>query len=58
MEHHDTPETPTPNAEDQCFADPPLYPAGTPEYAAYADELRIELDKFAAGEPPYPYPPQ
>lgn len=29
------------------------YPPGTPEYDAYAAELRAELAKFAAGEPPY-----
>lgn len=35
------------------FTDPPRFPVGTPEYAAYAAELRIELAKFAAGAPPY-----
>lgn len=34
----------------------PRYPAGTPEYEQYAEELRTELKKWAAGEPPYPYP--
>lgn len=29
------------------------YPPGTPEYEAYVAELRAELAKFAAGEPPY-----
>jgi hypothetical protein len=29
------------------------YPPGSPEYEAYAAELRAELAKFAAGEPPY-----
>lgn len=29
------------------------YPPGTPEYEAYAAQLRAELAKFAAGEPPY-----
>lgn len=33
------------------------YPEGTPEYDAYKSELRIELEKFARGEKPYPYPP-
>jgi hypothetical protein len=33
----------------------PRYPAGTPEHTAYAAELRTELTKFAAGEPPYEY---
>lgn len=31
----------------------PRFPKGTPEYDAYAAELRAELAKFAAGEPPY-----
>lgn len=35
---------------------PVLYPAGTPEYAAYAAELKVELAKFAAGEEPCKYP--
>ena len=35
------------------FTDPPRYPAGTPEYDAYAVELRAELGKFARREPPY-----
>jgi hypothetical protein len=34
----------------------PRYPAGTPEYAAYAAELYEELDKWSRGEPPYEYP--
>lgn len=34
------------------------YPPGTPEHAQYARELRVELDKFASGEHPYPYGPQ
>jgi hypothetical protein len=33
----------------------PIYPQGTPEYAAYAKELREELAKFAACQPPYDY---
>lgn len=33
----------------------PQYPEGTPEYDAYVSELRTELAKFAAGEPPYEY---
>jgi hypothetical protein len=33
--------------------DGPLYPKGTPEYAAYEAELKTELAKFQAGEPPY-----
>lgn len=32
------------------------YPPGTPEHEAYATELRVELDKFAKGQEPYPYP--
>lgn len=35
------------------FTDPPRFPEGTPEYAAYAAQLGPELAKFAAGEPPY-----
>lgn len=39
------------DVDEQC---PPLlapkYPEGTPEYDAYANELRGELDKFAHGE--------
>lgn len=31
------------------------FPEGTPEYAAYAAELKTELDKFAKGEAPYEY---
>lgn len=31
----------------------PLYPTGTPEYAAYEAELKEELRKWVAGEPPY-----
>lgn len=31
----------------------PRFPAGTPEYAAYAAELRAELAKFANREAPY-----
>lgn len=31
----------------------PRFPEGTPEYAAYAAELREELAKFVAHEPPY-----
>lgn len=31
----------------------PEFPAGTPEYEAYAAELRTELDKWVAGEAPY-----
>lgn len=31
----------------------PRFPEGTPEYEAYAAQLRAELAKFAAGEPPY-----
>lgn len=37
------------------FTDPPRYPEGTPEYRAYAAELRGELAKWAAGEAPYEY---
>jgi hypothetical protein len=33
----------------------PRFPEGTPEYAAYRQELQVELDKFARGEEPYPY---
>jgi hypothetical protein len=33
----------------------PIYPVGTPEYEAYAADLRTELAKFAKGEEPYPY---
>jgi hypothetical protein len=32
------------------YTDPPRYPKGTPEYDAYAAELRVELDKFTHGE--------
>lgn len=31
----------------------PRYPEGTPEYDAYAAELREELRKWANHEPPY-----
>jgi len=34
----------------------PKYPPGTPEYEAYAAELRAELAKFASGAAPYEYP--
>lgn len=34
----------------------PRCPEGTPEYAAYATELRAELAKWSAGEPPYERP--
>jgi len=33
----------------------PEYPEGTPEYDAYAAELRAELDKWRRGDPPYSY---
>lgn len=33
----------------------PRFPRGTPEYERYADKLRVELDKFAKGEPPYQF---
>jgi hypothetical protein len=33
----------------------PIHPVGTPEYEAYAAELRTELAQFAKGEEPYPY---
>jgi hypothetical protein len=33
----------------------PIHPVGTPEYEAYAADLRTELAKFAKGEEPYPY---
>lgn len=33
----------------------PRFPEGTPEYEAYATELKTELGKFAKGEEPYPY---
>jgi len=33
----------------------PRFPQGTPEYAAYADELRAELKKWAAGEGEYAF---
>jgi hypothetical protein len=33
----------------------PRYPEGTPEYDAYATELRGELQKFAAAEAPYAF---
>lgn len=36
-----------------AFTDPPRFPEGTPEYAAYKAELDVELAKFAKGEPPY-----
>jgi hypothetical protein len=32
---------------------PPKFPEGTPEYDAYAAELRVELAKFSRGEAPY-----
>ena len=36
------------------YGDPmPRFPQGTPEYDAYAAELRAELAKFVAQEPPY-----
>ena len=31
----------------------PPFPKGTPEYAAYEAELKVELAKFAKGEAPY-----
>lgn len=40
--HHVAPTTPQPE-----------FPAGTPEYAAYAAQLRAELKKFANREAPY-----
>lgn len=42
---------------EQCPPDgAPQYPPGTPEYEKYAEDLRVELGKFARGEEPYPYP--
>lgn len=35
--------------------DVPEFPASTPEYDAYRAELRVELDKFVAGDAPYEY---
>jgi hypothetical protein len=35
------------------YTNPPRFPEGTPEYDAYATELRAELDKFKNGEAPY-----
>lgn len=32
---------------------PVKFPEGTPEYAAYFEELKVELDKFAKSEAPY-----
>ncbi|HEU4423686.1 MAG TPA: hypothetical protein VFR67_14240 [Pilimelia sp.] len=44
------------NAQRDAAADvEPQFPIGTPEYDAYAAELRGELRKWANGEPPYPY---
>lgn len=34
----------------------PAFPEGTPQHDAYAADLRTELDKFAKGEDPYPFP--
>lgn len=34
----------------------PRFPKGTPEYTKYAKDLRVELQKYVAGEPPYAYP--
>lgn len=44
-------------ARDVEFTDPPRFPAGTPEYEAYATELHGELEKFAKGNEPYGYDP-
>lgn len=33
----------------------PRYPEGSPEYEDYAVALRVELEKFAAGEHPYEF---
>jgi hypothetical protein len=33
----------------------PEFPPGTPEHEAYAEDLRAELAKWAAGVQPYPY---
>jgi hypothetical protein len=43
-------------ADDQfglALVSQPAFPKGTPEYAAYEAQLRIELAKFVAGEAPY-----
>ena len=34
----------------------PAHPEGTPEYAAYQEQLHEELGKWSRGENPYPYP--
>lgn len=44
-------------ADHNDCVDEPKHPAGTPEHEAYAGELRAELAKFAAGEPPYEHDP-
>lgn len=49
-------EHPCEECDDQLDIEQPRHPEGTPEYAAYRTELRTELDKFAKGEEPYPYP--
>lgn len=41
----------TASLEAAQVADTPRFPKGTPEYERYAAELRVELDKFAHGEP-------
>lgn len=33
--------------------DGPIYPPGTPEYDTYLAALRVELDLFVRGVPPY-----
>lgn len=37
------------------YTDPPKYHSGTPEYNAYATELRGELRLWATGQHPYEY---
>jgi len=44
-------------ARDVEVTNPPKFPAGTPEYEAYATERHTELEKFAKGEAPYGYGP-
>jgi len=39
----------------QPFTGGPEFPVGTPEYDTYANNLKIELRKWAAGEHPYEY---
>jgi hypothetical protein len=41
------------HTENERFELTPRFPEGTPEYAAYAAELKTELGKWVAGEAPY-----